>query len=115
MIFSFLFFFGLDFLAEVDNGCREVFRLDDGGDGLIGRRRPGPQLLVLELLLVCWVGCIVVGGPEACLRLLLPWGGRVVRVGVVLIGLDLTDTLLGEVVETADETGAVAAISFCNP
>lgn len=73
MIFSFLFFFGLDFLVGlVTDDCREVFRLDVGGVGLIGLRRPGPELLVLELLLVCCTVCIVVGGPEACLRLLLP-------------------------------------------
>lgn len=116
MIFFFLFFFGLDFLAVDNDDCRKVLRLDDGGDGLIGRRLPVPQLLVLELLLVCWVGCIVVGGPEACLRLLLPCGGGggVESVGVGVIVLDFTETLLGVVIEPADETGTVPAISFCN-
>jgi len=72
MIFSFLLFFGLDFLDGVNDDGREIFRLGTGGEFLIGRRRPGPELLVLELLLLCGKVCMVVGGPEACLRLLLP-------------------------------------------
>lgn len=112
MIFSFLFFFGLDFLAGVIDVGREWFRLGAGGETLTGRRRPGPELLVLELLLACGVVWMVVGGPEACLRLLLPWGGGVTKVGVT--GLDFSATWLDGVVESADETVTLAAISFCN-
>jgi len=72
MIFSFLLFFGLDFLDGVNDVDREILRLGIGGEVFTGRLRPGPELLVLELLLVCCAVCIVVGGPEACLRLLLP-------------------------------------------
>lgn len=77
MIFSFLLFLGLDFLTGVKDDARETFRLGAGGVILTGRRRPRPMLLVLELLLVCGVVCMVVGGPDACFRLLLPWGGGV--------------------------------------
>lgn len=78
MTFSFLIFFGLDFLAGVNEEDLEIFRLGAGDEVLTGRRLPGPMLLlVLELLLVCGVVCIVVGGPDACFRLLLPWGGGV--------------------------------------
>lgn len=112
MIFSFLLFFGLDFLAGVVG--REWFRLGAGGEGLTGRRRPGPKLLVLELLLACGVVCMVVGGPEACLRLLLPWGGGVICARVGVAGLGFSVTLLDWVVESADETVTFAAISFWN-
>lgn len=114
MIFSFLFFFGLDFLAGVIDVGREWFRLGAGGETLTGRRRPGPELLVLELLLACGVVWMVVGGPEACLRLLLPWGGGVTKVGAGIIGLDFSATSLDVVVESADDTVTLAAISFCN-
>lgn len=119
MIFSFLFFFGLDFLAGVTDVGREWFRLGAGGETLTGRRRPGPELLVLELLLVWGVVWIVVGGPEACLRLLLPWGGGggVTKVEAGVIGLDFSTTWLDGldvVVESADVTVTLAAISFCN-
>lgn len=113
MIFSFLLFFGLDFRAGVDG--RELFRLGVGGEFLTNRRRPGPELLVLELLLGCGVVCMVVGGPEACLRLLLPWGGGATWVGVGVTGeLGLSTTLFKEVVESADDMVVLAVISFCN-
>lgn len=97
-----------------DNGNgREWLRFGAGGDIFIGRRLPGPELLVLELLLACGVVCMVVGGPEACLRLLLPWGGGVTWAGVGVTGIDFSVTLLEVVVESADETVTLAAISFC--
>lgn len=56
---------------------------------------------------------MVVGGPEACLRLLLPWGGGVTCAGAGVTGIDFSVTLLEVVVESADETVTLAAISFC--
>jgi len=56
---------------------------------------------------------MVVGGPEACLRLLLPWGGGVTCTGAGVTGIDFSVTLLEVVVESADETVTLAAISFC--
>jgi len=55
---------------------------------------------------------MVVGGPEACLRLLLPWGGGVTSAEAGVPGIDFSVTLLDEVVESADETVTLAAISF---
>lgn len=79
---------------------------------MTGRRRLGPELLFLELLFVCGVVCIVVGGPEACLRLLLPCGGGVTS-GAGVTGIDFSAaTLFNVVVESADEIVTLAAISF---
>lgn len=78
----------------------------------MGRRRPGPKLLVLELLLACGVVCMVVGGPEACLRLLLPCGGGVIGAETGVTGVAFSVTFVDVVVESADETVTLAAISF---
>jgi len=77
----------------------------------MGRRRPGPKLLVLELLLACGVVCMVVGGPEPCLRLLLPCGG-VICAETGVTGVVFSVTFVEVVVESADETVTLAAISF---
>lgn len=80
---------------------------------MTGRLRPGPELLVLELLFACGVVCIVVGGPEACLRLLLPCGGGVTCGGAGVTEVDFSAvTLFDVVVESADEIVTLAAISF---
>lgn len=110
IIFSFLFFLGLELLRAGAKDGLLWFLLGVGGEFLIILLRLGPELLILELLLRCGVVCMVVGGPEACFRLLLPWGGGVTWTGTG----DFSVALLVLVVESAEETVISAAISFCN-